>query len=113
MIEIQVSIGDKLSTFNWLVLKDTIKLLLIELKLIKPNIISNINNNKQKNILMLDLGIILNILKKKSFVKKSDGKSLSMNNVDFKRIKFDLKSISSLKKYNLFVSKIILSLFVF
>ena len=50
--------------FNWLVLKDTIKLLLIELKLIKPNIISNINNDK-KNILMLDLGIILNILKEK------------------------------------------------
>ena len=48
---------------------------------------------------MLDLGIILNILKEKNPLLKSQMvKSLSMNNVDFKRIKFDLKSISSLKR---------------
>ena len=39
-----------------------------------------------------------NILKEKNPLLKSQMvKSLSMNNVDFKRIKFDLKSISSLK----------------
>ena len=60
---------------------------------------------------MLDLGIILNILKeKKSFVKKSDGKKFIYEQCDFKRIKFDLKSISS-EKNTPFVSKIILSLF--
>jgi len=100
--EIQMSLGDKLSNFfNWMVLKDTIKLLLIDLNLMKTNINSHdYDENKLEKYFYTGLRYYPEYFEREKNLNLKNNmiKNLSNNKINFDRIKFDIKSINSLKR---------------